>query len=139
MVAEVNLLAVLLAAVSSMAVGYIWYGDAGFGKQWQKMTGLKPKDMEKGAPQAMAFAFVSSLLLAFGLSVAANYYMTVENSTNSLAATLMVALFIWVFFQATRIVMHDMFEQRRKKLSALNIGSELVTILLMATIIGLLT
>ena len=40
---DINLWAVLLAAVSSMIVGSIWYMPAVFGNTWMKLTGTEMK------------------------------------------------------------------------------------------------
>jgi Protein of unknown function (DUF1761) len=44
---DVNIWAVLLATVASLALGFPWYGPPLFGKQWQKEVGLSDKDIEK--------------------------------------------------------------------------------------------
>ena len=68
---EVNYLAVLLAAISSMVVGSLWYMPAGFGKAWMKLTGVKP-DRSKMTGGKMAWmygsVFVCSLLTAYILA-----------------------------------------------------------------------
>ena len=47
---EINWLAVLLAALANMVIGAVWYMPQLFGKEWQKIVGLKDKDMKAGAP-----------------------------------------------------------------------------------------
>lgn len=43
---EINYLAVILLAVVSMIIGYIWYGPL-FGKKWMEVVGATSLDMEK--------------------------------------------------------------------------------------------
>jgi len=67
---DINWLAVLLAAVSSMVVGSIWYMPGVFGNAWMRMTKSK---MGKGAtPAKMAWmygsVFVASLVTAYILA-----------------------------------------------------------------------
>jgi len=52
--------------------------------------------------------------------------------------TLQTAFWLWLGFTATRLYVHDTFEERRKKLTILNAGHELVTVMIMALIIGAL-
>ena len=137
---QVNYLAVLLAALSSMVVGSLWYMPATFGKAWMKMTGVKP-DRSKMTPGAMAWmygsVFVASLATAYVLAHVAflsnNYF-----HYGLLQSALTTAFWLWLGFTAVRIYVHDTFENRRKLLTLLNAAHELVTVLVMALIIGLL-
>jgi len=51
---------------------------------------------------------------------------------------LQTAFWLWLGLTAARIYVHDTFEGRRKKLTLLNSAHELVTVLVMALIIGAL-
>jgi hypothetical protein len=138
-VVEVNLLGVLLAAVSSMVVGSLWYMPAGFGKEWMKLTGVKMDKMRGVTPKAMAWTygsvFISSLVMAYVLGAVT--YLSVQFTQDSyLQDGLMWGLFLWLGFTAGRFYVHDTFEMRRKKLTLLNSAHELVTILVMALIFG---
>ena len=140
-VVEVNVWGVLLMAVSSMAVGSLWYMPAVFGKEWMKLTGVKMDKMRGVTPKAMAWTygsvFVTSLVMAYVL--AAVTFLSVYFTHDSyLQDGLMWALFLWLGFTAGRLYVHDTFEMRRKKLTLLNSAHELVTILVMALILGLL-
>jgi hypothetical protein len=50
----------------------------------------------------------------------------------------MTAFWAWLGFTASRIITHDAFEGRRKKLTLLTISHELVTFMVMGLIIGLM-
>ena len=43
---ETNWIGVILAAISAMVVGYVWYGPL-FGKPWMKLVGITKEDIEK--------------------------------------------------------------------------------------------
>ena len=67
---EVNYFGVLLSAVASMAVGFLWYGQL-FGKQWMKLKGYTAEDLKKEQKQMGKYygmSFVLALLTAFVLS-----------------------------------------------------------------------
>lgn len=134
---EVNYLAVLLAAVSSMIVGMIWYAKPVFGGEWQKLVKLSDKDMKDWAPFALVVAFVSSLVMAYVLAHV-TYLSNVFFGNSFLQDALTTGLWLWLGFMGIRLFMHDQFERRRKKLSVINAGNELVTIMVMALIIGLM-
>jgi len=134
---EVNWLAVVLASASSMVVGSIWYARGVFGNTWAKMVGLDDEKMKKGAAKAIGITIVCSFITAYVLAHVA--YLSNQFFKHSfLQDTLMTAFWVWLGFTATRFITHDVFEQRRKKLTVLALGNELVTIMVMALIIGLL-
>ncbi len=135
---DINYLAVFLAALSSMVVGSLWYMPATFGKAWMRLTGVTP-DRSKMSAGKMTWmygsVFVASLLTAYVLAHIAflgNKYM----GDSFLSDTLQAAVWLWLGFTAARLYVHDTFEERRKKLTVLNAAHELLTVLVMALIIG---
>ncbi|MFI0491442.1 DUF1761 domain-containing protein [Flavobacterium sp.] len=65
---EINWIALLLAALSTLVVGFIWYNPKVFGAIWMKETGIK---MEGGKPNGseMAKLLGISLIYAFMISI----------------------------------------------------------------------
>jgi len=63
---EVNLLAVIAAAVASFLLGGLWYSPVLFAKAWQREAGVSDAQL-KSANMALIFglAFVLSLVAAF--------------------------------------------------------------------------
>lgn len=134
---EINYLAVLLATLSSFVVGMIWYSRGLYGTSWAKMVGLNDKQLSEGMPKAMGMSFVASLLMAY--VVAHVTYLTNSFYGNSfLRDALCTAFVLWLGVSAATIVTHDAFEKRRKKLTLINVGNQLLTLLAMGLIIGLL-
>ncbi len=138
---EVNALAIVLATLSSMVVGAIWYAPSVFGNEWMKLAGIKNKKdkevVKKEATRAIivtiAVSFVTAYVLAH-MAYLSNYFF--QNSF--LYDSLTTAFWAWLGFTAARFVTHDAFEGRRQKLTLLNMGHELVTLLAMALVIGLI-
>ncbi len=62
---NVNFLALLLASLSTLAVGFIWYNPKVFGTIWMKETGLTPED---GKDFNMLKIFGLSIVYAFLIS-----------------------------------------------------------------------
>lgn len=135
---QINWLAVLIAGLSSMVVGGIWYAKPVFGTVWSKLAkvDLDGEKAKKAAPKAMATAVVMSLLLAFVLAhvsaLSRSYF-----GVSPLEAGISTAFWLWLGVSVTTVVVHDVFEQRPVKLTLLTIGNQLVTIMLMGLIIGL--
>lgn len=63
---EFNFLALIVAALSTLVVGFIWYNPKVFGSIWMKETGLTEESM-KGANMPLMFGI--SLLYAFLISI----------------------------------------------------------------------
>ena len=56
----VNVWTVLVAAVATMVVGFLWYSPALFAKPWMKLMGYDPHDKEEDcgdAQERRAFLF----------------------------------------------------------------------------------
>ncbi|MDX2171787.1 MAG: DUF1761 domain-containing protein [Bacteroidota bacterium] len=67
-----NILAVLVAALVPMLIGFIWYNPKVFGKAWIKASGLDEEKM-KSANMILIFSltFVFSFILALAMNVLA--------------------------------------------------------------------
>jgi len=135
---DVNWIAILLATISTMIVGSIWYGPL-FGKVWMKLAKVnRDPNMTSGQMALMYIkAFLGSAITAIVLAYAVAVFHK-SSSDNYLLDAVFVAVVLWAGFTAARIFMHDLFEGRRKKLTLLSLSNELVTIVVMAVIIGLL-
>ena len=136
---EVNYLAVLLAAVSTMAVGSIWYAKGVFGNSWAKMAKVDLDRPMKGSQIAwlMGSTFVASLVTAYVLAHV-TYLSFSFFDYSFMQSALTTAFWLWLGFTAARIYVHDAFETRRKKLTFMTVSHELVTMGVMAAIIGLM-
>ncbi len=135
---EVNYLAVLLAALSSMVVGSVWYAPKVFGNTWMKLAKIEPKKQMSTSDKLMfVWVFLLSLLTAYVLAhvtFLANRFF----GHSFLQDALSTAFWVWLGFVATRILTHNMFDRRPGKLTLLAFGNEFVTIMLMGLIIGLM-
>lgn len=134
---EVNYLAVLLAALSTMVVGSIWYAPKVFGNKWIALAKLDKNHMEKNGMMPMLVTAVVTLITAYVLAHVA--FLSNQYFQNSfLQDSLTTAFWAWLGFTAARIITHDAFEGRRKKLTLLTISHEFVTFMVMGLVIGLI-
>lgn len=67
---EFNFLAILMAAISALVVGFVWYNPKVFGKAWMQAAEMTEEKM-KGANMGKIFAL--ALLFAFLLSFALQF------------------------------------------------------------------
>jgi Protein of unknown function (DUF1761) len=63
---QFNFLAVLVAALSTLLIGSIWYSDKVFGNIWMREAGLNKDEMQKGNMlKIFGLTFLYSFFLAF--------------------------------------------------------------------------
>lgn len=134
---QVNWLAVVLATVSTMIVGSIWYAPKVFGNKWLRLIGKDPKDMQGSATGPIITTFVVSFISAYVLAHVA-YLSNSFFHHSFLYDAVMTGFWLWLGFVAARLITHDAFEMRPKALTVLNVTHEFITITVMAVIIGLL-
>jgi hypothetical protein len=134
-VPEINYWAVLIATASSMVVGSIWYTPKVFGTRWAKLANV---DMDRPGASAVIpivvtvfVSFVTAWVLAGASTIAWHFY-----GGSYFWAAVLTGVILWAGFTAARFITHDAFEGRSSSLTVLNIAHELVTIVVMAIIIG---
>ena len=136
MVPEINIWAVVVATLSTMVVGSLWYTPKVFGNYWMRVAKVSPsgeaKDAVKPILITLAVSFVSALVLAGSVAIAQVFY-----GGSFLGNSLITAVILWAGFTAARFITHDAFEGRPAGLTALNCAHELVTYLVMGLVIGL--
>lgn len=135
MLPEINYIAVLLATLSSMVVGSIWYTPKVFGNRWMKLSGVTPSGDAKDAIAPIVVTLIVSFITAWVLAGAA-FIAYAFYGGSFLVNALVTAVILWAGFTAARFITHDAFDRRPAALTVLNIAHELVTVLVMALIIG---
>lgn len=135
MIPEINYWAVLLAMVSSMIVGSVWYTPKVFGTRWAKLANVDMTGSGKSAVwpivTTLIVSFVTAWVLAGASAIAWHFY---EGSF--FVAAVVTAILLWAGFTAARFITHDAFEGRPTALTTMNIAHELVTVVIMAVLIG---
>jgi hypothetical protein len=133
---QVNWLAIILATASTMVVGSIWYTPKVFGNLWMKLARIDKKNMANPT-KAIGITLLVSLITAYTLAHVA--YLSNSFFHNSfLQDSLTTAFWLWLGLTASRIITHDLFENRPTKLTLLTISHEFVTLMIMGLIIGLI-
>lgn len=134
---HVNLLAVLVAAISTMVVGFLWYSPLLFAKPWMREMGYDPQDkarvqeMQKSAGPAYLGSFLASLVSAFVLALFFHWFRVQD-----LHAGLGVAFHVWLGFVATVQLTGVLFMKQSTKLFAINTGYQLASYLAMGAILA---
>ena len=130
---EINYLAVLVAAIASMALGFLWYGPL-FGNQWKKLMGFTDKSMKamKMTPmQAMIGGFISTLIMSYILAHFVDYAQAATFADGAVAGT-----WLWLGFIATVQLGSVLWEGKPVKLYAINTLPYLVALIIMRGILA---
>ena len=135
---HLNWLAIFVAAISTMVVGFLWYSPLLFARPWMREMGYDPNDkaktqeMQKSAGPAYAGSFVASLISAF--TVALFFHALRVDSRHT---GFMASFHIWLGFVATVQFTGALFTKQSMKLFAINTGYQLVCYLVMGVILSL--
>lgn len=134
---HVNYLAVILAAIASMLVGFLWYGPV-FGKTWMKLKGLTKESLkaeQKKLGLYYGISFLLAMLMAFVLShiIAFSHhfygYPWIQTGLTS-------AFWVWLGFvmpvQATAAI----FSHKKWSLFGIDTGYQFVTLMIMGLLLG---
>jgi uncharacterized protein DUF1761 len=133
---SLNWLAVFVAAIAAMVLGFLWYSPLLFAKAWIREMGYdrndkaKMEEMRKSAGPAYAGSFVASLVSAFTLALILHGLRAED-----LHFGLMAGFHIWLGFVATVQFTGALFAKQTMKLFAINTGYQLVCYLVMSAIL----
>ena len=134
----INYVAVILAAVANMVMGFLWFGPI-FGKQWIKMMGITPQQIEeakkKGMTQSYIIAFVGSFITAWVLAELAVFvesYLLI----GAVAAGLKAGFLGWLGFTLLPLLNSVAWEGKSWNLWFLNASYYLVALMVMGAIVS---
>ena len=133
----VTLWAVLVSALATMVVGFVWYSPVLFANSWMKLMGYDPNDkakiaeMQKSAGPSYAMSLIASILAAFvlGKLIAVAGFVTAIDG-------LKIGLVVWLGFVTTVQFTNALFSHQRNKLYMINTGYQLVCYVVMGAILG---
>ena len=128
---DINLVAVLVAAVLSMVVGFVWYGKPLFASAWMKETGLKEKDIAEGPGTGYALTMLGALVEAYVLAHFIDYTDAVTWLDGALTA-----LWLWAGFVAYALGVNYIFAKRSFRLWTIDAGYFLVLLLLQGALLA---
>lgn len=131
----INYLAILLAGVVGMALGFAWYSPYLFAKQWMTASGMTPEKMEAGKkrmPIAVAKGFVCQLTIAYVM-----VHFAVAFGAVDAAGALTLAFWTWIGFVATTSLHSVIWEGKPNTYWFINAGYNLVDFALIALVVVL--
>ena len=133
----VNLYAVLVCALATMVVGFVWYSPMLFANPWMRLMGYDPNDkariaeMQKSAGPSYGMSMIASILSAIVLGK----LIVVAGATSAIEG-LKIGLVVWLGFVTTVQFTNALFMRQRNKLYLINTGYQLVCYVVMGAILG---
>ncbi len=121
---DINIWAVLVAAVVSMVVGSFWYSKSLFGKEWANLVGRKLEAMSGGGT-GYAVAGAGALLQAYILAHFVQY-----TGATTFWDGIITGFWLWLGFVAVVVAVNMVFEGRSWALWKINAGYFLVVLLI---------
>ncbi len=136
----VNFLAILVAGIVSMAIGFLWYSPLVLGKPWMKEKGLSAESLKKaqkdmGMLYGISFvvALVSGYVLFHVMFLSENFFHYTRFTTG-----VMSAFWMWLGFMMPVQVTATIFGGKNWKLLGIDTGYQLASLLAMGIVIALL-
>lgn len=130
---QINYLAVLASAISTLVIGALWYSPVLFAKSRMNEMGMKPEDLEKakaGAKKGYIISIIGSLIAAFVMAA-----LIARMDVQTLFGGIKLGMAAAIGFIATTQAANYSFESRSMKLYCINVGYTVVTYVIMSIIL----
>lgn len=126
----INYVAVVVCAVAGMVLGYAWYSQALFGKQFMQLIGKSEAEL-KPTQTTYLLMTLSALVMAWVLAMFVDFaYATTAT------AGMIVGFWAWLGFVVTTGSASVLFEGKPKGLYYIQTGYYLVELLIMGAILA---
>jgi hypothetical protein len=131
---HLNYLAILLAIVAYIAIGFLWYGPL-FGKAWAKEAGMstdcKPdrKVFLRAITLMIIGTFLTVYVLAHGVEVWRPSTWNAGTDASNATYGFLAPFFVWVGYFVPVLLSSVAWENRSWKLFAINAGYYFVALL----------
>jgi len=128
---NINLWAVLLAAITKVIIGSFWYSPLIQGKRWMRESGLTEEDFKNGRPiwlmaiLSLSFAFLAALAMAF--------FITPESNMISGAGLGAIVSIVWISTSKANTALYENYSVKRYLIHA---GYDICSYMAMGAILG---
>lgn len=127
-----NWLAIIIAALANMVIGFLWYGTWAFGKSWIKLSG---RTMGEGMQPGPLYALTAVAAVVQAITIA---WFVGQTGANSGAAGAIVGLYIGMGIVAAAMFAEVLFAGRHPRLFAIIAGYSVLALVVQGAIIGFL-
>jgi hypothetical protein len=126
---EINVLAVVVAALAAFVGSAVWY--IVFGKELAKVSPAFAEALQKRQPWKQLVVLMESLILALVLA----YFIALIGDVNWLGAV-RVGVLLWIGLSAMQWVGSIVWEKAPVKMAAIHAGDWLMKLVLISVIVG---
>jgi hypothetical protein len=127
----VNWLAVILATVASMALGFGWY--MALAKPWMAAAGLTKADVDNPNPTPFIIGAACQLVMAYFVALLTPLLMGEMTVVNAVST----GAHMWIGFVATSMIINHRYQMKPWSLTLIDGGYLLGVLLLQGVVIGL--
>lgn len=127
-----NWLAIIIAALANMVIGFLWYGTWAFGKSWMTLSGHR---MGEGLSAGPLYAMTAVAALVQAITMA---WLIGQTGANSGAAGAIVGLYVGMGIVAAAMFAEVLFAGRHPRLFAITAGYSVLALIVQGMIIGFL-
>jgi hypothetical protein len=129
-VGNLNMVAIVSAALVTFVIGGLWYSPALFHRPWMRANRFAEADLDGGnMPVIFGLAFVFAVVMAFNLAM----FLDAPDTTLGWGAAAGGLASIWVVLGIGTVAL---FERRPAAYTLINGGYWVVSLVLMGAIIG---
>lgn len=128
----VNYLAVVVAAVVAIVIGFAWYSPRVFGTRWLGYLGTTQAQLGNPGATGMAVGVIASLVNAWVLAL-----LSLNLGGKTITDGIMLGVLAWLGFMATITAAEISFEKRPWGLWLLNNAHNVIVQVVMAAIVTL--
>ena len=128
---SINLIAVFVATLMCMAIGYVWYGPKMFGTQWTRLTGISPeKPNKEEMNKSLGIGFAATAINMFFIAVLLQII-----GTTHVREAFIVAIVLWCATALPGELHAVAWQKHPKELFFINIGVSFLTFTIGASVI----
>ena len=129
-----NWLAIIIAALANMIIGFLWYGTWAFGRSWMKLSG---RTMGEGFPAGPGPLYAMTAVAAVVQAITMAWLIG-QTGANSGAAGAIVGLYVGMGLVAAAMFAEVLFAGRHPRLFAITAGYSVLALVFQGMIIGFL-
>ena len=127
----VNWLAVVVAMVASMALGFVWY--MALSKQWLAALGKKPEDINQADWTPYAWSVVVQLVMAYFIALLTPAIFGATNVTTGI----LCGVHMWLGFVITSMILNHRYQGAKWSLTVIDGGYLLGVLIVQGIVVGL--
>lgn len=137
---NINYWTIIISAVASMGLGFLWYSPVLFAKRWMKEMNYNPEELaklkEKNGPTGMVKTYSMGVVVAL---ITAFIFSGLLNSLiiTGFGGLLCVAFSMWIGFSMPIALNGVLYGKDSLMLFAINSGYQLVSFIVIAFIVGI--